>query len=435
MLFDMKILRKFTSLLLISIVCLWCFADASWKDKACVVGGSCNDVSSNYKEPYCFSNEMGEDATSYLNNCLWVTLTNALSCNWGTWEELSKLSKKDLIKNYCLSLYWDSANWRIYFAKPNVETSDWDWQQTFDSHQSLFLYAFCSSFTQSWNNHPFVNNDNALVKDVFTGNLVKVLNLEQMSDWKDLCSLDEDLSKCDMSIYATKIYTAIMSDLYKIKYAQVLNVDTSKNFSLDRKSKIEDFMAWYSLSKVNVAEKYEDLKSYASKTVSILRSNQMNYKNVLDTVKVIDNSMLAKKSKEVWCSSTWNMIWVDFVACALHSSQKNKLASTASFLTLVYNEILHYRQFVVYFTSWSEKKDQEINREWMDLKWYSNLQIDSTKSVQQDFQDFSVTYPLHISILMYMERIENFRNTNLSKIITSFYSLSEKLQNVQEPSS
>jgi hypothetical protein len=33
-----------------------------------------------------------------------------------------------------------------------------------------------------------------------------------------------------------------MSDLFKIKYAQVLDVNTSENFESDKNKKVEDFM-------------------------------------------------------------------------------------------------------------------------------------------------------------------------------------------------
>jgi hypothetical protein len=57
--------------------------------------------------------------------------------------------------------------------------------------------------------------------------------------------LDDDygINDCDMAVYATKIYSAIMTDLFKIKYAQVLDVDTTKNFDSEWKHKVEDFMS------------------------------------------------------------------------------------------------------------------------------------------------------------------------------------------------
>jgi hypothetical protein len=77
--------------------------------------------------------------------------------------------------------------------------------------------------------------------------------------------------------------------------------------------------------------------------------------------------------------------------------------------------------------------EYEMNRQ--DLKNYSDMQIEAFKMVQNNFEEFSMTYPLHIWVLLYAEKVEKFRNNNLSKVIPLFYSLSEKLQNVQESSS
>lgn len=425
------------------------FMESSWQSSACSIYGtkSCWDVSAKYEEPFCVTNKWGENYVNYVDTCVRTPLTNSLSTKW-TWNnqrDLSQFSKRDIIEYYCSSLYWSSDMWRIYFAKPSMQTSGWDWQQTFDSHQSLFLYALCSSFTKSWENI-FINKKTALVKDAFTWDLVKILKLQQMSDRKNLCSLDEkdneSLSECDMSIYATKIYSAIMSDLYKIKYAQVLNVNTIQNFSSDWQRKIEDFMTGYYLSE----KEYRDLKDEYPKTLSILKSNQQYYKNVLSTVKIIDNSMLADLAASSKCPVDKNMIGTGFVACALHSSQRDGFALTPSFVTLLYNELLHYRQFIFYYQTWLNKrlgresgldeKDMKLlSSELSDFWRYSEKQMEATKSVQHDFEDFNMTYPWHIWMLMYIEKIEKYRNNSLSKVITSFYSLSEKLKNVQLPPS
>jgi hypothetical protein len=45
-----------------------------------------------------------------------------------------------------------------------------------------------------------------------------------------------------MSIYATEIFDAIMSDLFKIKYAQVLHVDSVNKFE-DKESRILAFLS------------------------------------------------------------------------------------------------------------------------------------------------------------------------------------------------
>ena len=64
---------------------------------------------------------------------------------------------------------------------------------------------------------------------------------------------------------------------------------------------------------------------------------------------------------------------------------------------------------------------------------YVDMQVEAFELAEHNFEEFSMTYPLHIWMLMYIEKVEKFRN-NFTDVVTSFYSLSEKLQNVQERS-
>jgi hypothetical protein len=59
--------------------------------------------------------------------------------------------------------------------------------------------------------------------------------------------------------------------------------------------------------------------------------------------------------------------------------------------------------------------------------------MSGTERAERWFEEFNMTYPLHIWILLLLEKWEKFRNFSLSPEITLFYSLSEKLQNVQIP--
>ena len=66
-----------------------------------------------------------------------------------------------------------------------------------------------------------------------------------------------------------------------------------------------------------------------------------------------------------------------------------------------------------------------------DLQKRVDLQLESANQTLQDLDELVFTYPLHIGLLLYQEKIMTFRDKHLSPVITSFYSLSEKLQNVQ----
>ena len=98
--------------------------------------------------------------------------------------------------------------------------------------------------------------------------------------------------------------------------------------------------------------------------------------------------------------------------------------------------------FVSYYKNWITAKNNGILGDWIDeiflsklrdFQQYANIQIEAANQTLIDFEEFNMTYPLHIWLLLYQEKMKKFRNQNLSPITTIFYSLSEKLQNVQIP--
>ena len=442
---DMWISRKWLIVLISIMVMLPCFWLTSWQDVACDTYGnkSCKEVSNNYLEPYCVTNfnDDGDNfAVDYAKSCIWPVLTNNLSSMRDKNIALDDFSPRNMIEQYCSSLLWSSDVWRIYFARPNQNTDKWDWQQTFDSHQSLFVHALCASFTEWWKT-PFLSS-NATLWGVYQWNFVNKFRLQQMSQWWDLCSLDVNywIMNCDISIYATKIFEGIMSDIFKIKYAQVLGVDDSEDFKPEKK--VEEFMKWY----YSVSKKYQEIETDYPKTVAILESDQQYYKSVLKNVKYLDNTKLATLAKDSKCPTDGNMVGEKFIACALHSSQWKGWSLTPSFVTLLYNEVLNYREFLVYYQRWllarierqskhnlDETDLRILEAKYVDFESYLEKQMEAVKLVQRGLEGFNMTYPLHIWISMYTEKIEKFRNVGLSDVVTSFYSLSEKLQNVQLP--
>ena len=439
----MKISIDRVVIIMLSIV-LWTpfLADASWQTEACSLNNTgCSIASSGFKEPYCVSTSI-----DYAWTCIWPALTNNLSGIPNQEKSLWDFDVKDVIWQYCESLLWDWAHWRIYYSKPSVVSSSWDWQQTFDSHQSLFVYALCSSFKDKDWNMPFVSEWWDLLSEAFIEwEIVDILKLRQRSWWKDLCSLSDfdTLADCDMSIYATEIFTALMSDIFKIKYAQVLQVNTIKEFDAKKEERVEAFFKGYYF----IIDKYDVLSALFPQTVSVLEDNQNYFKtNLLDTLKIMDNSKFAELAEDSKCPAGGNMVWMDFIACALHSSQWKWMAIEPAFETMLYNELLNYRIFMNYHDLWIESKVKKMavdkrNEKNMriyeskapDFQLYWDIQVDSTRYALRRLEDFSMTYPLHIWLLLYQEREKNYRDKHLSPIVTIFYSLSEKLKNVQLP--
>ena len=451
----MKIYRNLVVVLLFVMIMSFgvVFSWGPWQKDACNNEGSCKDASNNFTVPYCVNSSVDRAL-----DCVFPSLTNNLSSIMESSKNsaisLGDFGMRNVISQYCKDLLWNWNSGRIYYAKPNSETDSWDWQQTFDSHQSIFVYALCSSFkaedTEDGDDMPFIEDSDYsknFLSTVFIDDaekIVETLKLKQKSWWKNLCDLNDDynINDCDMYIYATEIYYAIMSDIFKIKYAQVLNVDTTEDFNSE--DKVVQFMSWYfnyfkkDFNELNADYPYKQ-------TIGVLQSNQKFYKRVLDTVKIINNSELANIALESRCPKNINMAGSDVIACALHASQWVWSTITPSFVTLIYNEILNYRVFEEYISKWIEKRsivlekqvdEKDVKRflsKSLDIQWYVELQLEATKYALNWLIDFNMTYPFHIWLLLYQEIMMDFRDKHLSPIITLFYSLSEKLQNVQLP--
>ena len=105
-----------------------------------------------------------------------------------------------------------------------------------------------------------------------------------------------------------------------------------------------------------------------------------------------------------------------FVGCALHSSHANGFSLTPSFVTLLYNELLTYRQFVTFYQKWldlkveamgsdttSEKKVRIYQARSTDFKRYFDMQMEGTNWTQRWFEEFNLSYPLHICVVLEQE--------------------------------
>lgn len=421
-------------------------AEVPWTQQACIYDDSalsgdneqCAQISSGFTRPFCVTENLDN------SNCIWMGLNNTFSDN------LKKMdSFYSALQWYCSVMLWDKA-WRIYYSRPNVDITNlsenpnnWDRQHTFDSHQSLFVYALCSSFEDEEWNRPLLFWTNILWEAFTWENVSKVLKLQQRSGKIDLCSIVDSngIPDCEMSIYATEIFDAIMSDLFKIKYAQVLHVDSVNKFE-DKESRILAFLSWY----FNITDEYQNVQPMFPQSIEVINSNQEYYKKVLSTLKLLNNEELVNKVEESKCLITWNMQWVDFVACALHWSQWKDLALDPAFVTLFYNELMNYKVFLAYVdevfnvnlknvdrNKVDEKSVRIIQSRAKDLQLYSSMQLEAAKNTLHDLEELNMTYPYHIWLLMYQEKVKKFRDIYLSPIVTVFYSLSEKLQNVQIP--
>ena len=74
-------------------------------------------------------------------------------------------------------------------------------------------------------------------------------------------------------------------------------------------------------------------------------------------------------------------------------------------MTLFYNELLHYRIFISYYkyralakgTNASASVDgDKYMVKLLDFQQYSDMQLEAADQTLHSFEDFNMTYPLHI---------------------------------------
>jgi hypothetical protein len=246
---------------------------------------------------------------------------------------------------------------------------------------------------------------------------------------KDVCKEVGMRAHCDLSRYSFKIYTTLMSDIFKIKWAHMAGVvAVGESDTATRVAEI--FQTYFNKKEADVSVLQTDFP----KTSSMIAKNQQHFQKSLSSVVLLDNDSLASSASEE-CSPT---VPVAAWKCGLHMNENHGM--NQHFLHLVYNEYLNYRIFIDYYTSrlskamntlenGSEKVtyQNEINT----LMVHRDLLEKSLKIALEEFQDFTTTYILHIGLVWYQEVLLQFRDTYAVKLVTPFYTLYEKLRNVQ----
>jgi hypothetical protein len=135
-----------------------------------------------------------------------------------------------------------------------------------------------------------------LTKDLFKENFAKKLNLQQFKGNQDVCSpsTGNAQNQCDLARYTSKIYLALMSDIFKIKQAEILQVSSLESF----KSK-EDRIAliFETYFHKNETEKNSYQKDFP-KTTTMIDNNQKILYKTLQSLVLLDNENIFKQSQE-----------------------------------------------------------------------------------------------------------------------------------------
>jgi len=349
-------------------------------------------------------------------------------------------SKREIVDTYCKAALSDKmTTGRFLFSGHQIN---------FNSRNSLFVRSMC----HAWNNgDPREGRKDTLVekklledvfKDIFQGEPAKQLQLQQQEGTRDVC-LTSSNDECDVARYSSKVYTSLLSDIFKIKRAHFLQVESVKTFTEKGERVAKVFETLFATQHM-VSNKGEYLVLFP-KTAEMIDNNQQFFQKSLQTLIMLDNDKLAELASEeiskdlTKCHMTGAI--VGFL-CGLH--MPNSLGTDQHFINFITNEYLNYRLFIDYYANQQQKRLSEnrnlsdLNREGFMVEIKSlfaqrDMYEQALRIALTDFQDFVATYPIHLGFVRYQEQLLKFRDIYATNMVTPFYSLYEKLRNVQPP--
>lgn len=341
-------------------------------------------------------------------------------------------NNKYLIKNFCEKIEKIGPcqeNWALYNPK-----------------QSLFLGLMCKTFINPIDDKEFILNSKFTVDDWYlkidgrTGLDLNQYFYKYQSVYTDIdyCSPEETLNLCEIGRQFGNLFDDILNDYFSIKQANAYGVQDLQTPNIDI---VNDFTSWYFMQ-IKVCD--EGL-TYYKKTCNTLQNIVKNAKKLLTNTNIID----VQKLKEVngQCDNKFAEDY-DLLYCWL---LEDRYWGSVDFQNLIYNELLWYRLFIVYYgDTITKNKSQYLPIEYVSMNstdkkalmedrvvlmynYYdrSRLAVDKTNKI---IDDLYRTFPIHVGFLMYQEDLKSLI-TAYARLWAPFITLYDKLRNVQDQDS
>lgn len=334
-------------------------------------------------------------------------------------------SLNQIVENFCLQSLSESVS--QWFN--STITGD-----RYSSKQSLFLWLLCRNNPNIYN-HLITNLQNPFSSYVGTGEYGYLKDTWfKTLKYAPNCTKEFD-EKCNISVLTQQLIWDILGELFTLKQANLYGV-TSNNFTSDKI--LEESIDNFTKTKVNILNNQEDfcrgkIHNYP-KTCDLMKKHMKSFKKAFKDFKIIDPAKLFKepeKQAQNCVRNTQNPEAYDHIFCNIIYRNHEGLDP---FITNIYNEILRYWLFNTYYQHQiSIASNPDTMREF-ELKATSQFLTEIltiTNETIQQLSEIQNTYPIHIGLMTYQENLLRLRDKYLSKIVTPFYNLFYKLQNVQ----
>ena len=326
-------------------------------------------------------------------------------------------SKEKIVKTFCDAVTAWLNEW-INFS----------WIDPDKAKQSLFMTTLCTSngFEKQQN---FIN----FFKD--TKEQYQKAGYSYKKSWFASKCTSEYKDKCNIAELTDNILTQILSDYFTVKEASIFWVRWTWFAS---NTNIKDWQNIFARNILGLQENEELCwqDSHYPQTCKMLSSQIKSFKKALNNLEIL---------------RIWTIYWIaeedtssTNKKCANENRKKENLiycgllwdtdTEMVSFVDLIYNELERYTLFSVYYwDTISQRNDltKKIKSEYEDSLYGAEKFETITYQTLEDLSNIKSTYPLHVLLIAYQEKLLYLRDNYISKIPTPLYCLYYKFRNVQ----
>lgn len=310
--------------------------------------------------------------------------------------------------------------------------------EQYSAQNSLFLSLLCSQSNAPKTFHPTIDLNQ---KPPYLKDKISLKSLKYDSNCTDPDNKIE--TNCNLAKLSSNLIKDIISDLTTLKQAQLYGALTT-NFT-DTKS-LEYSANLFAEQKLNIGLASSNETNFCAgtkhnypKTCNQIKSNLKKFQTALNALKIInaknllENAEQKTKDLKICLANTDNPSSFDALFCNLFSSLETEKALNP-FINQVYNELLRYflfSSYAHYNLSLQTNPDTKVLVEINLLESQPLSMLKATNLTLKQLSEIQATYPFHIGMLAYQEDLLRLRNHYLSKMVTPFYTLFYKVQDVQ----
>ena len=334
--------------------------------------------------------------------------------------------KHSIISNFCTTA-----------LKPEVISAFWSLYPWSDPRQSIFLTLMCSKSDVKSNFSPFMSAGAKGEEDRY----LKTHSIKLLAPQNAACYGSEFQVDCDIARLSEEIMILILEELTTVKQWNLYGV-TMNNLSSQKK--LEENINTFTKEKllIHYASQQNFCKSKTQgypKTCKIIQQSMRAFQKAFSRFRLLNvESLLGKdidsfKEKQTICTKNTSAEDYDHMFCEIIGRTHEGLDP---FVTRVYTELLRYQLFSTYYTShlWSTNTADMVDAsryEFVRMQAFSKKLLPTINTTLKQLAELQNTYPLHIGMLAYQEELLRLRDKYLSKLVSPFYSVFYKLQNVQ----